>query len=161
MEILHDFCFGWERSGGCSRNFMEVNVLSVGCELDFLSTDSDNCWCPPTSQAQNFPENMEKCCRKSDIPWRTRSYRREDPEGFEPLSMCGCQAERVRLPLVPYFAVSWLKLSRWEAWRAFLSKGTCACEGDGVLLCKSRSKLPALGRVKMARSGNVKAELPS
>lgn len=50
MEILDDFCcFGWERSGGCSRNVREVNVLSVGCELDFLSMDSDDCWCPLTS----------------------------------------------------------------------------------------------------------------
>lgn len=36
-----------------SRNFMEVIVLSGGCELDFLSMDSDNCWYPPTSWAQN------------------------------------------------------------------------------------------------------------
>lgn len=54
MEIFDYFCcFGWERSGGCCRNFMEVNVLSVGCELDFLSVDSDNCWCPPISWAHN------------------------------------------------------------------------------------------------------------
>lgn len=32
MEILDDFCcFGWERSGGCSRNVVEVmcSVLDV------------------------------------------------------------------------------------------------------------------------------------
>lgn len=38
---------------GCSRNIMEVNVLSVGCELDFLSMDSVDCWCPLTSWAHS------------------------------------------------------------------------------------------------------------
>lgn len=32
---------------------MEINVLGVGCELDFLSMDSDNCWWPFTSWAHN------------------------------------------------------------------------------------------------------------
>lgn len=86
MEILHGFCcFGWEGSGGCSTNFIEVNVLGVGCELDSLSMDSDNCWCPSTSATKPSPKQTEKCRHRNDIPWRTRSYRREVPEVFEPL----------------------------------------------------------------------------
>lgn len=51
MEIFGDFhCFGWMRSRGrsCSRNFTQVNMLSVRRELDFSNRDSDSWWCPRT-----------------------------------------------------------------------------------------------------------------
>lgn len=112
METLHDFCcFGWERSGGCSRNLMEVNVLGVGCELDFLSMDSDNCWCPPTSQPQNtLPSRW-----KNAIVGVTSRGGPEATEGriLKFLSFFNVRLSslnHVRLPLVSYFAMSWLRL---------------------------------------------------
>lgn len=88
MEIFDDFCgFGRERSGGSSRNFMEVNVLSVGCELEFLSMDSHNCWCPPSSWAHNpLPSRW-----KNAIVGTTSCGGAEAAEGriLKPLSLFG------------------------------------------------------------------------
>lgn len=84
MEIFDDFrCFGCVRSGGgtCSRSFTQVNVLSVGRELDLSNLDSGSWWCPCTPWAHSpLPKQpvhpIEKCRRGDKVLWRSRRYER-------------------------------------------------------------------------------------